>query len=60
MPQQLDLTEYERAAATGEVEAVGKLLSRLAGQPTPEADRGGMRLGWRRDMVARCWAISGG
>lgn len=54
MPQQLDLTGHERAAATGDVEAVGKLLSRLAGQPTPEADRGGMRLGVRRHMVAKC------
>jgi len=45
MLQQLDLTEDERAAVTGDVEAVGKLLSRLAGQPTPEIDRGETRSG---------------
>jgi len=36
MLQQLDLTEDERAAATGDAEAVGRLLTRLADQPTPD------------------------
>jgi len=36
MLQQLDLTEDERAAATGDAEAVGRLLARLTDQPTPD------------------------
>ena len=35
MLQQLDLTDDERAATTGDAEAVSHLLSRLADQPAP-------------------------
>lgn len=36
MLQELDLTEDERAAAEGDAAAVGKLIERLAGKPTPD------------------------
>jgi hypothetical protein len=36
MLQELTLTEDEHAAITGDAEAVERLLSRLAGEPTPE------------------------
>jgi hypothetical protein len=40
MLQQLDLTEDERAAVTGDLEATDRLVSRLANQPTPDAKSG--------------------
>jgi len=36
MLQRLDLTEDERAAVTGDVEAADQLVSRLSNQPTPD------------------------
>ncbi len=36
MLQRLDLTEDERAAVTGDVEAADRLVSRLSNQPTPD------------------------
>jgi len=38
MLQELDLTEDERAAVSGDAEAAGRLVSRLAGRPTPDQD----------------------
>ena len=35
MLQQLDLTDDERAATTGDAEAVSHLMSQLADQPAP-------------------------
>jgi len=36
MSKQTDLTEDERAAVTGDVEATDRLISRLSNQPTPD------------------------
>jgi hypothetical protein len=38
MLQLLDLTEDERAAVAGDADAADRLISRLAGQPTPDED----------------------
>ena len=41
MLQELDLTEDEQAAVTGDLEAVDRLVSHLASQPTPDVRRQG-------------------
>jgi hypothetical protein len=56
MLQELDLTEDERAAVSGDAEAADRLLSRLAARPTPDLGGEGEALVGKEVAIAKLTA----